>query len=1092
MATSVGQIGLDLVVNKNGFEKQMQGITGLAKKAGAALAGAFAVKKLIDFGKECIELGSNLEEVQNVVDVTFPTMAAQVDTFAKSAAMSFGLSETMAKKFTGTFGAMAKAFGFTEKQAYDMGSTLTGLSGDVASFYNISQDEAYTKLKSVFTGETETLKDLGVVMTQNALDAYAMANGYGKVTKDMSEAEKVALRYAFVQKQLSAASGDFARTSDSWANQTRILKLQLDSIKATIGQGFINLFKPIIKSVNTLLGKIMTLANAFKSFTELITGNKAKSGSGMSSLAKAAGDAGGSFTGASGAADGLAESTEGIGSAAKKAAKEIKKSMLGIDEINKLSPKDESADDGGDGAGADVDFGNLAEGETVLDKLNDKTTPLIEKFKELAGLFKAGFEVGFGDSEKKIDAIKGHLGGIQQSLKEIVTSPEVSGAAERLANEYAEYLGKVAGSAASIGISIADNLIGGTDKYLQGSKGYIQERLASIFNVQADTFHIVGDFAVALADIAGVLDSDSAKEITGHLIGIFADAGLGIYDLVTKLGRDVIDLLTRPIIENKDRIKIALENIFEPVSKVLETLHTSVKDTFSKLNQVYDDHLKPMFDSITTGVSDIVGTLLDGYNTYIAPVLDNLADKFAGVWGEHVQPVIDKMIDIFGKLADSIKKIWDETMQPFIQWCAENIMPVLAPILDAMGSLFLDVVGVICDILSGLLDTLGGIIDFITGVFTGDWELAWTGIKEIFLGIWEAIKGLFGGIIDVIKDLFSPLTDWFSEKVDSIGNVLSDGFNAAKDTVTGVFSSIGEKTKEAWETIKNSISEKLEGVKTSVSEKFGAVKETMGTVMETAKETVKEKLSIMKQAFDENGGGMKGATAAAMEGIKSCYTTGYTYINNLTNGKLGEVVNKFKDKLSQAKETVSSVLGTIKEKFQSIMDGAKNIVSGALDKIKNFFKFEWSLPKLKMPHFNVSGNFSLNPPSIPKFGIDWYAKGGVINSPTLAMMGENGKKEAVVPLERNLGWRDAITDKIMEQLPRTGSGGGQSFTLDELMDRLQPVIMEAVKLFAGLVPKPQYQADTGDIVIPIYLGNELIDEIIITAQDRRNLRTGGR
>ena len=221
-ATSVGQIGLDLVVNSNSFQRQMAGITGLAKKAGAALAGAFAVKKIVDFGKKCLELGSDLAEVQNVVDVTFPHMTSQVDQFAKSAAMSFGLSETMAKKYTGTFGAMAKAFGFSEQAAYDMSATLTGLTGDVASFYNLSQDEAYTKLKSVFTGETESLKDLGVVMTQTALDSYALANGFGKTTSAMTEAEKVSLRYTFVQDQLSAAQGDFARTSDSWANQVRV------------------------------------------------------------------------------------------------------------------------------------------------------------------------------------------------------------------------------------------------------------------------------------------------------------------------------------------------------------------------------------------------------------------------------------------------------------------------------------------------------------------------------------------------------------------------------------------------------------------------------------------------------------------------------------------------------------------------------------------------------------------------------------------------------------------------------------------------------------------------------------------------------
>lgn len=260
---SVGEIALDLSLNSNGFKKQLSGIADMAKKAGAMIASAFAVKKLVEFGKSCIELGSDLSEVQNVVDVTFPQMSAQVDQFAKSAAASFGLSETMAKKYTGTFGAMAKAFGFTEEQAYQMGTSLTGLAGDVASFYNISQDEAYTKLKSVFTGETESLKDLGVVMTQTALDSYALANGFGKTTSQMSEAEKVALRYQFVQNQLTAAAGDFARTSDGWANQVRILSLQFDSLKATIGQGLINLLTPVIKVINIIIGKLTTLANVF-------------------------------------------------------------------------------------------------------------------------------------------------------------------------------------------------------------------------------------------------------------------------------------------------------------------------------------------------------------------------------------------------------------------------------------------------------------------------------------------------------------------------------------------------------------------------------------------------------------------------------------------------------------------------------------------------------------------------------------------------------------------------------------------------------------------------------------------------------------
>lgn len=238
--------------------------SGLTEKALDLLKEAG--KALLEFGKESIELGSDLQEVQNVVDVTFGTMSDQVNEFARNAAASAGMSETMAKKYTGTFGAMAKSFGFTEEEAFDMSTTLTQLTGDVASFYNLDHDEAYTKLKSVFTGETEALKDLGVVMTQSALDQYAMEKGIKKTTAQMTEQEKTALRYSFVVDKLSGASGDFVRTQDSWANQTRILSLQWESFMATIGEALIEILTPALQF---LTGEVMP---ALQEFADWLTG----------------------------------------------------------------------------------------------------------------------------------------------------------------------------------------------------------------------------------------------------------------------------------------------------------------------------------------------------------------------------------------------------------------------------------------------------------------------------------------------------------------------------------------------------------------------------------------------------------------------------------------------------------------------------------------------------------------------------------------------------------------------------------------------------------------------------------------------------
>lgn len=828
-ATSVGQIGLDLVVNKNQFESQMTGITGMAKKAGAALAAAFGVKKLVDFGKQCLELGSDLAEVQNVVDVTFPKMTAQVDEFARSAAQSFGLSETMAKQYTGTFGAMAKAFGFTKKQAYDMGSTLTGLAGDVASFYNISQDEAYTKLKSVFTGETESLKDLGVVMTQTALDSYAMANGFGKTTSAMSEAEKVALRYQFVQDKLSAAQGDFARTSGSWANQCRILSLQMQSLMATIGQGLINLFTPIIRVINTVIGKLATLANAFKSFTELITGNKS-SGSdsnGVAAVAGAADDAGTGLENASDSASNLASNTDKVGQAAQNAAKKMK-ALMGFDKVNKLDSQSDSSSGsssspstgtGGTGAlGSAVDFGNLAEGDTVLDKTDKKMSALIKRCQELAKLFKKGFEIGFGDSQKKIDSINDSAKSIGKNLKEIFTDAAVVNAANRCANNIALAFGKITGSTARIGLTLADNLVGGVDKYLAKSKNYIKKRIVSMFDATGEIAKLSGDFSVALADIFDIFSSDDAKAITSDIIQVFSDGFLGATDLEIKFARDFKELCVVPIIQNTEKISGTLENMLSRWRTVFDALSQSVTDTFEKANEVYDQYFAPFMDAITQGISDILGTFLDAYNTYLSPILDYLADKFSTVWSEHIQPALDGILELVGKLLENLGVLWQNTLVPFIEWIINNIMPVISPIIGTIGNLILDLLAVAGDVISGITTILGGFLDFCTGVFTGDFSMCWQGIEEILQGFKKiaasifdfAKKNILQPFIDFIKGIFQ--TDW-SKSFGILGSVLNTFlgtvqriwgnikrvFNGIVEFITGVFSG---NWKQAWNGIK--------------------------------------------------------------------------------------------------------------------------------------------------------------------------------------------------------------------------------------------------------------------------------------------------
>jgi phage-related protein len=894
------------------IRQSFNGLGSVVKKIGVLIGGAFAIGKLTQFGKECVELGSNLAEVQNVVDVTFTTMSDKVNEFAKNAMTSAGLSETMAKQYVGTFGAMSKSFGFSEAQAYDMSTALTQLTGDVASFYNISQDLAYIKLKSVFTGETETLKDLGVVMTQSALDQYALANGYGKTTSEMTEQEKVALRLAFVQKQLSTASGDFIRTSDSWANQVRVMQLQLQSLKATVGQGLINLFTPVLRVINILLGKLATLANAFKSFTELITGKKSSGQTGASGAGLAGTDAiadtADQYGNAADNAEKLADATNDTADATKKATKAAKGYLSPLDEINNYST-DKSADSsskvpGATGGLADqmkdavqnVDYGKVAEGETVLDKMSKPLKKIIDRFKQLAKLIAKGFWDGLGDYEPIFDGIKKDLDSIWKSLKDIFTDSEVTKAANNFLDSFAYAIGQVAGSFARIGLTIAQNIIGGIEKFLKQNTQRIKNYLIDMFNIGSEISQIAGNLAVAFADVFSVFGGETAQQITADLIGIFAEIGMVLTETAAKLGRDILNMIAQPFIDNKDILKSAIEGSLGAIETVTSGVLIVVQNLSDAISRLYDEHVKPFFDSIANGLSSIFGTLITGYNTYVLPVLQGLAEQFKGLLEGPLGDAILKIEAFLGKLIDSLKLLWESVLVPLINWIIANLLPVVAKIIDVVGTTAIKVLESLIKIIGDVTDTLSGIIDFLVGVFTGDWELAWQGIKEIadgawsFIkdvvsGAWEIIKTVTKGALSIIKSIISTAwnaikaltsTIWNAIKKtlsglwNSLKSTASTVFNAIKTKVVGVWDSVKNKTSKTWENVATFVSNKVEAIKNAITNKFNAARDAVRSafegIVDFIKAPINQAISIVNNAV--------GMINNAIGGIESAFSFG--------------------------------------------------------------------------------------------------------------------------------------------------------------------------------------------------------------------------
>lgn len=838
MSTNVGAVDFELLLSSNKFNQGIKtagntikksGISNSLKNIGKAAIAAFSVKAVVDFTKSCLELGSNLSEVQNVVDVTFGNLNSEVDKFAQNAITQFGLGQTVTKKYIGTFGAMAKAFDFNNQAALEMSKTLTGLTGDVASFYNLSTDEAFTKLKSVFTGETESLKDLGIVMTQTALDQYAMANGFGKTTSAMTEQEKTALRYQFVLDKLSLAQGDFARTSDSWANQTRVLSLRFDELKASLGQGFINLFTPIVQGINWVLSKLQVLADAFKSFTEFITGKKSDSSSGVGSIATDLSDV-------TNSADTASNAVSGIGNSAKKAAKDMK-SLASFDTAQVLQSNSDdggSSGSGGAGGSAGLNFGNSL--SDTMQEVNSEMDGFMKKAHELVNLFKQGFSEGFGNFD--FSSIINSIEGIKNSLIDIFTTPEVLNAANNWINSVVLNLGRVVGSITSIGVTIADNLLEGINLFLEQNKQSLQDHIVRMFDISSRGQEISGRLWGAISDIFTVFRGDTAKQITADIIAIFTEGILGVMEISSTLFEDLRYIILQPFIDNKDLIKETLQGMLEPISSILGTIKQGIQDTFSKFWEVYDTYIAPAVENIKSGFSSILKTVLTVWNENLKPIFDEWGEKFSTLWTEHIQPMVDSFLEFVGKIVNGISEIWNTWLAPLINWIIETIVPILAPIFESIGNTIGAVFAGIMDTLQGFWNFLSGIIDFIVSIFTGDWDKAWQAIQNITDSIWQMIKGTIDsiwqaiiGVIDtavkavegaidsslawikkVWDEAWNSISSFASDVWNGITNTISNIVNGIKDTISNVLNTISSIWSNIWNGMKNTVTNIFNGI----------------------------------------------------------------------------------------------------------------------------------------------------------------------------------------------------------------------------------------------------------------------------------------
>ena len=808
-----------------GATKSMSSLKSSLKGIIATLGVVFSLKALINFGQQAVDVASDLTEVDNVVQKAFGNMRGEMDALADSSIKNLGISRLEAYQTGSTFMAMGKSMLTSSQDAKDMALNLTKLSANMASFFNTSNKYAAIALESIYTGETETLKQYGVVMTEVNLKQFALAQGISKSYNEMSQSEKVMLRYQYVMQQLGYIGDDFIDTQDSWANQTRVLREQWKEFLGVLGTGIITVLTPLVKALNMVMGRMIAIAKSIGSVVSSVLGIQIQSANQVSGAI-------------SDTADAFDDATTAVGdydTATKKASKTASKSLASFDKLNNTMTSQSDSGTGAGGAGGgggglttpDISSGT----DSVIDQANSKINTVLDNVKkrllELVDLLKKGFKNGLGtDFDASIKRTEKHLASIGKQLQNIFTNPNVINAANNWANNVAYALGQLAGSMVSIGQTIVENLVGGVDSFLSKDSGYITDRIVGLFDISSRVAQITGNLSTAIAEIFTVFRSDTAKNITGDFLGINADLALGFMELTGRLSSDLYNLIAQPIIDNKDKIQQAVMGLLEPISIAMDTIHGAIKNTFEQIFNVYDEYLAPAFQNITDGFSSLVGSLLNVWNSQVAPFLTTVATAIQTLWETHLQPFVNNLITLVGKIVLAISELWKNVLEPLIAWIVANVVPVITPILETMVKTISSVIGTIADILSGIMETLGGIIDFITGIFTGDWSLAWQGVQEIFTGIWNALTGFISGIWSTIKSIFTGA-------ISTIVQFVKTGFNAAKTAITTIFGGIRSFISNTWSGIKSIVIGAVNVLKSYVINGFNYIKSGITGVMNT-------------------------------------------------------------------------------------------------------------------------------------------------------------------------------------------------------------------------------------------------------------------
>ena len=423
-----------------------------------------------------------------------------------------------------------------------------------------------------------------------------------------------------------------------------------------------------------------------------------------------------------------------------------------------------------------------------------------------------------------------------------------------------------------------------------------------------------------------------------------------------------------------------------------------------------------LWEAIKTTVSTVVEAIGTFFTQTVPAAFNSFVEFFRGLW-EGVK--------------EFFSGIW-EGMKEVVSTAWEGIKNVVQLAIMAIGEFFSTALTII----------------------TLPFQFIWENCREIITTAWEAIKSAISTALEAIDSAIS--TAW-----ETVKTTTSTVFEAVKTVLTTIWTGIQSALASIITGIQTAVSTAWEAIKTATSTAFNAVKTTASTVWEGIKSVVTTVVNGVKSAVSTAWQGIQQTTTTVFNAVKTAASTAWNAIKATITTVVNSIKSGISSGLNAVQSTVSSILNGIKNTFTNVFNNVWSFVQGVVNKLKSIFNFSWSLPHIKLPHFSISGSFSLNPPSIPHFSVEWYRKamnnGMILNSPTI--FGASGN--------HLLGGGDAGPEAVVG--------------VPSLMDMIQAAVSNSMPM-----------ADTGNITIPVYIGGNLIDEMIVTAQQRRALRSGGR